>query len=404
MMPVSRTSDAFSIPLQFSAHAAALGSWEALTATGAEIIYDVVPTSYIQARFQSSVTYVPRIDLGDYKCSSKVDWIEIEVSLQRATQARHLSEALRTSTSSVYARDHVTRSGTGVRFLLTIQNPSPGSLDYIQHFLRRKWGLDSVRLRGIEVAVDWIPRDYSDLARWQMVAVLFRHHFPHNFPHTTPLADLRQLHGGTTRPQFVIPGMIGQPRRIPDTDFKEEHVQTRVLRDHWDFDHYIDATVYRGYKTGPIMFRIQNKVTDRRYRKHGTYEELSPVGRRARIEVVLRGEELAARDLASVDDVSAFRFERLQSELFNFRFPTEIPLPHTNFALQRQRFVEGGVYGIHIYQRALHAHRMAQRLPGGQKFANRRRGRGSTGQLVSWEQMNTSARLSLKRLSDFWRR
>ena len=221
----------------------------------------------MQQRLKNRWFYVPEIALADYTVEAKVDWVEFRVRLGRNSQARHVGETLRSMRASVYAYDRSEEDRSPAEgpmntdtFWVRIQDPSPWCIGLAKGVLQEAWSIvDEIRIAAVEVAIDWNPTDNSDPKRYQMLATLFRHHLPLPFDHELAQDDLRQVYGPNVV-QYVVPSIRGQSRTHPDTDVGRSEVQTRLLRDSTFFEHYLDATVYRGARLAPRLFKILRQI------------------------------------------------------------------------------------------------------------------------------------------------
>jgi hypothetical protein len=419
------SSTYFSVPLLFSEEP---GTPTISPASGKnqafELTYDRLETGNSQARLKGTFAYVPRIRFSDYRCRADVDWVELEVSLARTTQCKHVNSALKRAVDcSLHVKGldsgaFADRNVTTDKFRVRVQDSTPVMLQGISAALRQTFGIrDPIGISGIEVAVDFYSNDRSDLKRLQMVAALFRHHLPVDVLLNHPHDDLRQVFhdsigGRETSTMYVLPARQGRSRRYSDTETNQDEVQDRICRNHTPFQHYLDATGYRGRKGGPVMFRIQNKISDRR-NPDGTVEHLPQEERRARIEVTLLNDALADFGLLSLDALSEFRFQELRPHLFNFWLPTESPIRIGNGTRpiwppqERQPFVEGGVYALYLRKEVnrlrLDAIRREDPSVRGRSARNRR-GVGKSGRELAWVEMHSHIKDALSRLSKRWQR
>jgi hypothetical protein len=399
----------FWVPLEFSPAAAGLA--EALEAAGERLYYDVrraedMPRAGGQARFEGAVVFVPRLNIRDYLCLSSVDKVRFKVSLSKASQRKHVRDKLKARLPSIYVEDRLGESSiprNADTFWVTVQDPTRGDLDWVNRVIGGNWGRRApTTIDLIEVAVDWYPRQPSELGRWRMVAALFRHHFLDEFDSVTSLSDLRQFWSKEPGkgPEFVFPAFFGAIRSFSDRDCQKPEVRARILRERRPFEHFLDATVYFGEEEGPVSFRIQNKVEDSRSRD-GRSRPLDQWERRARIEVILTGDALERHGLLTLQDLRGFEFEKLRGPYFQFWLPTDRYTRQSGLPPRTYLFKEGGVYSHELHARALNAQKAAEQSPAKRRSASRR-GTGKRRRLMAWTELNEQARQALTRLTADW--
>ena len=325
-------------------------------------------------------------------CHSRLDPLEGQPVGPDPVDTRSAASREFVASKSIHVDDQLGRSSVPRKareFWVTIQNPRQSALDLIERSLGRRWGHRlPITIDAIEVAVDWFSKQSSELARWQMVAALFRHHFPVDLAVRTSRGDLRQM--WNEKPEFVLPRPQGTTRNSSDWDSEDPVVRKRILRDRKEFEHYLDATVYLGADEGPVMFRIQNKVQELEELEAGTVKSLEPHQRRARIEVMLSGEPLDRHSLLTLDDLRHFGFENLRKPYFQFWFPTERPFRPDSLPARTRLFREGGIYSHELYGRATGRQKAVAQSRAG-RGPTSRRGTGKTTCLVAWADLNEQA-------------
>lgn len=118
----------------------------------------------------------------------------------------------------------------------------------------------------------------------------------------------------------------------------------------------IDATLYLGAREGDdVMIRIMDKVMDKQ-RPDGSFDALTGDQKRARIEVTLKGQELAELGLTDVPSVEGFEVTKIKKRYFQFRLPTfawtqnpKRPIEALNNTREEWRartFVNAGITGL----------------------------------------------------------
>ena len=250
--------DELSVPLVFSPVALRLGSAEA-TASKGQVLSFTVSCRLITSKPGFSAPWGDFLSfrLRGPRCEARFDFVIVKVYLSKVTQYIHIRNKFSGRFPSIRVEDRLLPDSAFPRnsstFWITLPDPSRSSLEYLTHFIDRKWGLISpVSIDKIEVSVDWYPLDHSDLQRWRMVAALFRHHFPIEMPSKSARGDLRQVWADDDRkrPEFVLPERLGRSRTFSDRESHRKEVRDRILRDRSPFEHFIDATVYLGEQRG----------------------------------------------------------------------------------------------------------------------------------------------------------
>ena len=166
-----------------------------------------------------------------------------------------------------------------------------------------------------------------------------------------------------------------------------------------------------------MMIRIMDKIIDQQNRSAGTHRDLEDDEKRVRVEVTLRGAELARMGIAKVEEMRTFSFSKLQGEYFQFKLPTfaarnlrgtasgsaEIYRDHHRAEI----FLNAGVLGLDGLDRAMKNFRSSSkanirrvlkvRPPVARKY---RPGKGSTGTLTSYVKMNNKVATALRQLGE----
>lgn len=317
----------------------------------------------------------------------------------------------------------------------------------------------SPRIIGIEIAIDFFPKCTSDELRWRMVGALHRHHWAKPELFNGPMADLHHTYavakknvatastasrpgagpedaeaagegaGTLTRTNYVIrepedfvddrlKAGGGKAREHSDFDLGREDVRDRVLRLEGHRAPFIDSTVYRGASDAPVLIRIQNKVTDRRNPEAGTWEDLGPESRRARIEVRLLHDAVREAGFRDLEDLRGFRFQGLRKDFFGLWLPMIPGGPNAKGMVgpgqdyrgrQQQRlFAASGVYGFKLDELAREERTKAMRRKfkdEGEEIGQRPDYRfAKRNHLKAWAEMNDKVDTALRRLTREWGR
>ena len=366
-----------------------------------------------QARFRGRLVLRPLLELGAFRVRAVIDWLDLRVETAVVTQTRHVSDLL---AAELGRRPHVTDAAgrthkAGTSFTVRLQEPDPAMVRQMLAALEARWGLvDEPAVVGIEVALDWYPPDADDALRLQMVALLQRHVFPTG----------RLVRTERDEPRcFSEAGGVGRTRRYLGPVQARHRSRAchngvtvalgpeiwRTLEQEMHNAPVVDGTVYVGAREADAMLRIQNKVTDTRH--GGRFRTLEPEGRRARIEVALRGQALEELGLTRLEALGGL--ECLRKAVFDFWLPTV----NGRFGLHVfdvQVFRRTGVYGLEAYRDARWERRKAWRRgvksEGGELAKARlaaRRGSVS-GTRLAFAEMNRRCDDALRRLGKAWRR
>lgn len=332
-----------------------------------------------QRRLQGRLLVEPVVDLDDYACKAVIDWVEIGFRIERSapTQSTAINGWLADATGVSHwvggpAREE---TYTGRDFIVRVQDPEKSMIDAILKHIENRLGLEGgPELRGLEVSVDFYPVSGSEDDRQRMTGLLQRHFLPHrSVAHALVKEDRKPEDDGTPN---------AAPRSTIGTS---QHLTWDVVWRDTDSQPYIDGTYYVGPKEGDELWRIQDKITNRRHK--GTFTLLPPDQRRARIEVCLKDAALRERGF---NDLGSIRFEHLSSDAFSFKLAT-VPggrgaASDLNRWFLLRRFEKGGVYAVHYQE-----HRW-------RKITTH----NGYGTLVTWSKLQKKVRKALERLSCRW--
>ena len=387
-----------------------------------------------QPVLRGRVLGTPEVDLNDYACRAEIDWIELRLETQSRHQARNMQPTITKmleemgSSSTVFVAGPNRETGhIGNQFILKIQTPKPKELPKLMAAVCAKYAPETAVLdlpiAGIEVSVDFYVKErhalephVSALRRWQMVDILRRHLRPEAILTERELGYPRFFggkFGGSGATFFVDPSATGLSGSLIPLAAKLkldlEDLAPLDIKKHAQPE--IDSTAYFGPKNFYVWLRTMNKTTDSRTPKAGSYEELSPHERRARLEVVLEGssDEVgghAAMGLTTFGDLNQSRFKDIRRLCFEFFLPTfgevslEEELGLKIRATERDVFAKSGVYGLDRLHRSVAAVQLAQYQ---RKTRTSKPPRlGDKGRLVSWSEMNQKIDRALKKLDRDW--
>lgn len=260
----------------------------------------------------------PTLALDAYRVNAALDWVYLLVRFKEPTTYRAVRGILTPHLDRVpYVRpvDHG-RGSAGHIFNIEHHDPTETTLNAITAALAYRSDVDDgPRPIAMEVAVDFYPDDATDESRQQMVGLLQRHFLPlreawvdpNGRPRTT--ATARRVWGGRWT------GRAASKSERPPSTSRMLDKANRRQRQPW-----VDGTYYVGTKKADVMWRIQDKVGDERV--GSTFKALSAESRRARIEVMLKGEVFEKLNIATIADLKAFEFEKLAGRYFSFWLAT----------------------------------------------------------------------------------
>lgn len=286
----------------------------------------------------------------------------IRVNLKRVTQFRFLQEYL-----AVFLGENAyiepVRPGAGGEssiFDVTIQEPkSLADIMEISAYIGDMFGEASEpQIRAIEFSVDAYPHLPEQQKRDLLIGVMQRSSF-------------------TTRDIWKNPGSRPRSSIGAKTPHKEDRNNRKLLVEgrqgvpgegylcpenhHAPF---LDGTMYIGDRDkDDVMMRIMDKVLDKQNLADGTRKVLSETEKRVRIEVRIRGKELASLGLTTIADFRGFSFNKLQRRYFQFKLATfkNAPANVTPRAMlivsetEKRRseiLLKSGVLGLHARDQA----------------------------------------------------
>jgi hypothetical protein len=299
------------------------------------------PLQAKQARFVGRAVLQPELNLDDFNLKAVIDWIEIVVQLGKVTQFQHVQRKIE---DELGQKCFIKAIGAGAgnasqTFSIRLQEPkSVAFVLEVERLLDVSFGMTAATtVNAIEISVDAYPKIPSDRAREQLLGVMQRTIFCREDLFTNQNARPR-LAWDNSSPKYI------QPHRMHA--YNERHYTAPKL----------DATMYLGAEADDVMLRLMDKIIDTQNKAEGTAVTLEPEKQRIRIEVTLQGSGLKRIGVATLADMKAMSFTRLQGEFFTFRLFTTPPrnqmLSQTKSGaryedkINREIFLKAGVAGL----------------------------------------------------------
>ncbi|MGV8832749.1 MAG: hypothetical protein ACOH2N_12305 [Devosia sp.] len=348
---------------------------------------------------------MPDISLKDYTCNAVIDWIKIDLQLQRVTQHQWLRDAFAECGRRPFIVPiHAGAGNESAHFEIKVQEPDLSALRKAVAAIEHKHGLASQpTVIGMEVSVDFTPKKPSDDARARMVGMLSRQLAPNQNVYSKRSAMPRVSWGvghRWARVQEPGAGSFNDPYRFAVNEF------TSVPG--------ADTTSYFGAKGSDDMVRVMDKIVDEQNTHAGTFRALPPEEQRCRIEVTLKQAKLASMGIKQLDDVALFKFATLQGAYFQFKLAT-VPSRHVSVGpvtarLERQRvqkFLMTGICGLvkmdqtrlEHYKKTRPAIRKDLASRGRHLAGHPRAGSGPNGTAVAFEDLCKTVQTALANLS-----
>lgn len=354
---------------------------------------------------------LPVLDLSDFTFRAVIDWVEIRVTLQQVTQFQWVQKIV---DRALLRKSLVTAVNPGAgnvsdTFDVMIQEPPSLArvLEICNLIFFRYPGSAEPTIQGIEVSIDATPKAQSDENRALLFGAMQRTIFTSR--------DIVASERDRVRTS-IGKGEESNRRLLPEL-YIEKGVSPTSLSPKMFKAPWIDGTFYFGERQSDMMVRIMDKIIDQQNHSAGTCRELEDVEKRVRIEVTLRGAELARMGLAKVEAMHSSSFSKLQGEYFQFKLPTFATRNLRGTAsgaaeiyTDRSRaevFLNAGVLGLDGLDRATknfrsrsnaNTRKMLKVLPrAARKY---RPGMGSTGTLTSYGEMNSKVATALRHLGE----
>jgi len=374
-----------------------------------------------QARFQNRRVLTPTLDLKAFRFKAVIDFMVVRVFTNK-TQFQWIQQELRT----VLLRDSwITPINPGAgteaeEFDIRIQEPSSSTLvaAAIAAVSARHGERKIAQLREIEFSLDVYSRNGADSIREQMVGLLQRTYYAEVGRWEKRLDMPRSTAAIATQPDLAaitkyLPPVMGDKRKSSLT-VRPEPEEFRSP--------FLDGTMYLGERGASSMVRIQNKERDQQNPSKGTYKQLLPKQKRARVEVTLKGRDLEALGLCNLPDLAEFKYSKLQKKFFQFMLPTfETPSDEIGSAiraltkLEEQKraeiFLDAGLLAVMRRDEVWDAHKVSVRpevrrvfRDNGWTVTRNKVGRGATSTMIAYEALNKQVSIAFRHLGERERR
>lgn len=330
-----------------------------LTAVKFPATYDLhyieKPVGKKQARFQNRIALQPQIDLKAYTCRAVIDWVDIRFQTVGHTQWRWIKNYIdRAIGERVYVeKQKLDDDGKYRDFRVRIQEPVTKDLLLAEEAVRAKWDIQQpAEIVGLEVSVDFTPRNPSEEARALMFGVLVRSHLPSRNVIDEPF----------DRPRFAWAKGDDSTAYVLGYDkMHRDRSDAFLLDPAKDRPATIDSTYYAGAKGTRSSWRTMIKLLDKQNIATGTREVLPEEKKRVRIEVTIDKNELDEMGIRTIEDLAGFKFQRFHGRYFKFVLPTfPDPSLQAGRTLFRervrkrriQRFLNAGAVGVEAWDAA----------------------------------------------------
>lgn len=274
--------------------------------------YRASPLSSTQARFRGRWTAEPAIDLSQYECRAVFDCVEIAVETRKDQISVNLHRTLMRLNDQhggffscfVGGPDRRVFS-RGRRFTIKFHDPNPVGFKHVLKAFAHEVCVEDapeIPMVGFELSLDVYPAPSvyvtpEAYARARMVMTeLLRKHIAINEVFRSGRRRARFTHAGpdgpegsaSTRYMLQSAGALSLALRQRG---RRLGVPGHLLRPREPEAHHhppIDSTMYVGDQQERLLYRIMDKVTDRRCGAHA--EALAVTDTRSRIEFCLRDE------------------------------------------------------------------------------------------------------------------
>ncbi|MBB3066012.1 hypothetical protein [Limibacillus halophilus] len=280
------------------------------SASKTRLHYKIIPHELKQRRFQGLKILAPEIDLSRFRTNATIDWLEVQVVLQRKTNVmklRHIVE--QAGNTNIWVKNLGRESRyVSASWIIKFQNPERILVADAIHLLSCEFKLRGpASVNAMEVSIDFYPKSSRTKERLKMVGLLQRHLF-------------------LKHPEAWQP--MGLPRsaaRLGEVPFwiNDDLGQTRAEKDPAPSSRspFVDGTYQIGPQKKGVGWRVMDKTTDKR-RSSTDFEALPLKQCRARVEVTLYRQEIDRLDIDTISDLRRFDFETLRRTYFPFYLPT----------------------------------------------------------------------------------
>ncbi|WP_417618750.1 hypothetical protein [Oceanisphaera sp.] len=294
-----------------------------------------------QTRLVGRSVLQPDLDLNKFNFKAVIDWIEIVVQLGKVTQFQYVQRKIEDELGQKCFIKAIGAGAGNTAHMFSIRLQEPKSVAFVlevERLLDVSFGIAApTTINAVEISVDAYPKVPSDRARGHLLGVMQRTIFSREDLYTNQIARPR-LAWDNSSPKYI------QPHRMHA--YNERHYTAPKL----------DATMYLGAEADDVMLRLMDKIIDTQNKAIGTAVALEPEKQRVRIEVTLQGSGLKRIGVATLADMKAMSFTRLQGEFFTFRLFTTPPrnqmLSQTKSGaryedkINREIFLKAGVAGL----------------------------------------------------------
>ncbi len=280
------------------------------SASKTRLHYKIIPHELKQRRFRGRKKLVPEIDLSRFRTNATIDWLEVQVVLQRKTNLMKLRSIVEQAGNTNFSVKNLGRESryASANWTIRFQDPERILVADAIHLLRCEFKLRGpASVNAMEVSIDFYPKSCNEEERLKMVGLLQRHLF---LKHPEAWQSMGLPRSAVRRGEdpFWINDDLGQTRGK-----KHPAPSSRSP--------FVDGTYQIGPKKNGAGWRIMDKTTDKR-RSLTDFEALPLKLCRARVEVTLYGQEIDRLDIETVSDLRRFDFETLRRTYFSFYLPT----------------------------------------------------------------------------------
>ena len=384
------------------------------------LTYKLNPTASIQPLHRERLELRPAIDLGDYRFSALVDWIEITFETWRERAPADIYRFVRNEMHRLKHDGRPLVRGPGRRrgvrgreFFVRIQTPEPRHFFALCEALREKYDLLSdgdvdIRLYGVEISLDIYPNSGRREDRQLMTETVRRHLIPQEVFYETQRRHPRAVFDGHVEvPRFLM-DKPGRPQA--NAARKKRYRALGITGQHFrdlSFTRFhrcpVDATLYIGDKREAAHINIQDKVTDDRDPDRGTFRRLAPKDCRTRLELRLDHGGPEHAEMPTPYCLGKGKFAGMSRIAFRMGIPTlSYGASHLD-AFEMPMFRAAGLLGLDRYQRARHRQAGIMALASKRKDAGVRE-LGPKGYWLAWSEFNDRSKKALEALEARWER
>lgn len=379
-----------------------------------QLDYVKTPVTKTQRRLAGRIALEPSVALDDFTCRAVIDFIVVEVHLQRHSQyqwLRRVAGPILSGSCYIKPLGGEKTNGVADRFTIRIQEPDTGQVRALCESLEAEFGFrQQPRVDELEFSVDFTPKSPDAGSRAKLFMALTRHFHPTRdvlrVPRDRPRFTFARGRKSTIQ---VIKG----DRYFPRTD---DHHRISEFSGRSPF---VDACYYFGARKSDVAWRIMDKVVDRQDPATGSHSDLEERRKRVRVEVTLQRSAMLNLGIDTLEDLPSLRFPTLQGGFFRFVLPTfgdtaKWPASKVSAArtwLERnrmQKFLVTGVIGLQAMDEALERQHKSLRLSAREDFRRReiafkpmaRVGGGSSRMFIAYDELNTRVATALRKLGD----